>query len=809
MATTEHDKNDRNTSGSNANAPGNDLQDLNPDLQRTFMFVGGAVACLLVTLMFEWASQPEGIKEFGKVGEEFYSEFTDPTKAKSLEVYAIDTVKSKALDFRVEQQKSGRWVIPSHHDYPADAEDQLAKTAASIIGISRGAMVTRWEADHARYGVVNPKQQSIDIDEADGIGKRITLRDEDDDVLADYIVGKQVDDESDQYYVRHPEEDEVYITKLDVDLSTKFTDWIETDLLDLNGSDIREVTINDYSIDEIRGTVTKSDVTTLSRESSNNDDWKLDGLDEEKEEVDEDAMRDTINEIADLEIAGVRPKQKGLTPELKLDRNALNSQNDYDRLRADLSVRGFHLLPSEDGNQDSLRLISREGELHSATEDGLVYRLYFGRAFTGSQEELEIGLSSSNEDAGDDKGKEKDEPEKDDSESKNEDKKESESDDSSEEDSSENKDGGEGTSDDDESKNDDEDREEDKDKKNSKKPGRYVFVQVEFDKKYLGEEPVKPTEPVEPNELKKAAEPKEDGEQEDKDKTDDEETTEATSKDSKTEDEEADKDESADDEVDDKSNNEETDGEKSNEEKPDEDKSSEEKSDGDKSEDGKSEEEDDPLAEIRKEYEEAKEKYEDDLKEYERKKEEFEGKIEEGEKKAEELSRRFAEWYYVISGDSFEKLSLARTDVVKEKEKDEDDKDSESDDEAAKNQAAADEFLAENKSKEGVVTTESGLQYKVLKKGEGESPKATSMVKVHYKGTLIDGTVFDQSGDEPTEFGVNQVIAGWTEGLQLMKPGSKWRLFIPPDLAYMERGSGDKIGPNAALIFEVELVSFK
>lgn len=117
-------------------------------------------------------------------------------------------------------------------------------------------------------------------------------------------------------------------------------------------------------------------------------------------------------------------------------------------------------------------------------------------------------------------------------------------------------------------------------------------------------------------------------------------------------------------------------------------------------------------------------------------------------------------------------------------------------------------FLAENKKKEGVKTTESGLQYKVIKEGTGEKPKASDRVKVHYKGTLIDGTKFDSSYDrgQPATFGVSQVIKGWTEGLQLMKEGAKWELYIPYNLGYGARGAGQDIKPFSTLIFEVELI---
>ena len=125
------------------------------------------------------------------------------------------------------------------------------------------------------------------------------------------------------------------------------------------------------------------------------------------------------------------------------------------------------------------------------------------------------------------------------------------------------------------------------------------------------------------------------------------------------------------------------------------------------------------------------------------------------------------------------------------------------------NKAAGEKFLAENKTKEGVVTTESGLQYKVIKEGKGEIPTKESTVKVHYKGTLIDGTEFDSSykRHEPTTFRANQVIKGWTEALTIMPVGSKWELYIPQELAYGAHETGEHIKPFSTLIFEVELIS--
>ncbi len=130
---------------------------------------------------------------------------------------------------------------------------------------------------------------------------------------------------------------------------------------------------------------------------------------------------------------------------------------------------------------------------------------------------------------------------------------------------------------------------------------------------------------------------------------------------------------------------------------------------------------------------------------------------------------------------------------------------------AKANQAEGQKFLAANKSKPGVKALPSGLQYKVIKPGTGASPKASDTVEVNYRGTLIDGTEFDSSFSrgQPATFQVGGVIKGWTEALQAMKEGAKWQIFVPADLAYGERGAGGKIGPNATLIFEVELLKIK
>jgi len=163
----------------------------------------------------------------------------------------------------------------------------------------------------------------------------------------------------------------------------------------------------------------------------------------------------------------------------------------------------------------------------------------------------------------------------------------------------------------------------------------------------------------------------------------------------------------------------------------------------------------------------------------------------------------------VVSGKetrlSQDELDSVMQSFVKEMEAAQQQKASE---QAQNNLEKGQKFLAENKDKEGVETTDSGLQYKVLEEGDGQTPTAEDSVTVHYTGKLIDGTVFDSSRErgEPVTFPVDAVIPGWTEALQLMKQGAKYELYIPAELAYGERGAGAQIGPNETLIFDVELI---
>lgn len=540
----------------------------------TLRYVGVAVSCLVVTAAANWMSGPAKIQDFGKVGQVFYPDFTDPTLASGLDVFVFDNEEVRAREFKVARQENGLWVIPSHHHYPADAEERLAKTASSIIGIKRGALVTRWSADHGRYGVINPKQDTLNVEDVEGVGKRLTLRKDDQSVLADFVIGKQVDEKTDEFYVRHPDEDEVYIAKLEIDLSTKFTDWIEDKLFDFSNGDVLQLDIHDYVFDN--RTVTESIVTNLSREEAWSSDWNLVGLDTETQEVDTQKINDALSALSGLEVIGIRPKQKGLTPELTLDREFLRSQNQLDVLQQDLFARGFALQQGDTPEQ--LALISREGELIAGTENGLRYQLYFGEVFTGSEEELEIGFANG---AGDQQDTEE-KPAEGNAEAA--------------------QDGGD-------AENTDAD-----DSGSSGKPGRYLFVRVSFDENLLSGPRSAPIEPEKPARLRELEAEEKEKDTDDAEKADEKSVAEQDATDAGAGEEAA--------------------------------------------------EEPSELETLREAYESARELYETDLRDYESRQE----KIKEGQEKAEEFNRRFAEWYYVVAGDSFEKLDIARADLIKLKE---------------------------------------------------------------------------------------------------------------------------------------------
>lgn len=350
---------------------------------KTSLFVAAAGVMIGLAAASATLSRPASPQEFELVGEEFYPEFDDPLAARTLEVVTYDDETTAIKPFDVTWGKNG-WSI-SPYGYPADAEDQLEKTAASVVGIERTGLASRREGDHERYGVIDPS--SDDATKLKGRGSRITLKDEKGEVLADYILGKPVEGREGYYYVRRPKEKETYIAAVDLNLSTRFADWIESDLLKVSATDLKKIDIFDYSLDEDRGTIVGRDRSVLIR-SDDFGPWTLEGLDETSEQINTANVNNLTRVLDELKIIGVRPKPKGLKPDLSLDTAVINNQLAADLLRESLADMGFFLAQTQEG---ALQLVAKEGQLTAVTKDGVAYDLFFGNQFTGSLFELEFG----------------------------------------------------------------------------------------------------------------------------------------------------------------------------------------------------------------------------------------------------------------------------------------------------------------------------------------------------------------------------------------------------------------------------------
>jgi hypothetical protein len=380
------------------------------------------------------------------LGSEFYPDFKDSTKAASLSVVVFNEDSARRQQFIVEN-KNGVWSIPSHNNYPADAAERLANTAASLIGIKRDGFQSQSADSHEALGVVDPLDEKAST--LKGRGDRLMLKDTDGNKLVDFIIGKQVEGRDGYYYVRKEGSNAVYIAKMDVDLSTKFSDWVETDLLKMNRDELTSVVIHDYTIDEATGTLKEGETSDLSHAKSS-DPWTLAGLDAETQELDTVKVNSMISAMDELKLIGVRPKPEGLSNDLKLSKDAAPRTREVFN---DLISRGF--FPTEQG------LKSNEGELVVTTNKGVQYVLRFGEIFTGSDLEIEAGLEKDAKQA------------KADGEKKTE---------------------GDATdkADDDKPKVEEE-----------KLQGRFLFAFARFDKAALGPKPVEPEKPAEITPAKK------------------------------------------------------------------------------------------------------------------------------------------------------------------------------------------------------------------------------------------------------------------------------------------------------------------
>ncbi len=368
------------------------------ELKKTLGFAAAAAA--LVGLALVTAPRRPSAAVFSEVGGKFYPGFDSPDKATSLEVVEFDEAWTAVQRFKVEF-RNARWTIPSHHGYPADARERLSKTAGAVIGLVKDDIRSENAEHHEAYGVVDPEDTKVAATK--GRGKRVTLRDVNGQVLADFIFGKEVREGSGMKYVRLPGQKRVYSTKTKAEISARFSDWIETDLLKLSTPSVRKIVIDDYRIrfdGPEGGRIIDRATHHLARDDGAAP-WKIGGL-KENEEVNAEKVGEMLTALGELKIAGVRPKPPVLTRDLRLSGDVeVKKRMTMEQQLAlqSLPQKGYYFLP--DGT-----LVSNEGELQVSGDDGAVYTLRFGDVLVGEGAAVSSGAEDPKKDPKEKKGSE-------------------------------------------------------------------------------------------------------------------------------------------------------------------------------------------------------------------------------------------------------------------------------------------------------------------------------------------------------------------------------------------------------------------
>lgn len=353
------------------------------DIAKTGAVLGAAALLTLLAIILKPGEVRLDL--FSDQGEEFFPGFTDGEKIAELELTAYRLESSSVYAFGVKRDAKGVWTIPSHGDYPADASDQMGKAATMMIGLKKESVVGDSKGNHADYDVVDPLAGGV---ETAGRGTRVKLKDSAGNVLADLIVGKEVEGKTGTYYCRLPDNKRVYKAKFSGSLSTQFTDWIETDLLKAESFNIEKVTFDNYSIDEGKGAIVPGEKLVIAKGADNK--FVLDGLDAAKEQTNEDKANEIGTTLGEIKIVGVRQKPQGLTARLE----RANSR-DAQLLSRYLNPKGFFLAGGG-------KLVSNEGDLLFETKSGVRYTLRFGELVLGEGDEVTAGIGSDTPKDGDD-----------------------------------------------------------------------------------------------------------------------------------------------------------------------------------------------------------------------------------------------------------------------------------------------------------------------------------------------------------------------------------------------------------------------
>jgi hypothetical protein len=342
------------------------------ELAKTCLFCLVAAALVAAAVMYDPGARTPKI--FNDQGQSFYPNFTNPQAPKVIEVVDYDETTATARPLKVEF-KNKKWIIPSHYGYPADAEDRLAKTAAGLIELRKESIVSDRIEDQVKYGVVDPLDQNATS--LTGRGQRVTLRDDKDVLLCDLIIGKAAEGKAGYRYIRVPNQRRIYLVKSEAEISARFQDWIETNLLKLAAADIRRIILNNYSINETLGILENVESIALTK---NKDQWAISGGGVPRK----GKMEELTEALAKLRIVDVQPKPMGLSHDLKTPEGIRLSPESVLSLRQ----KGFFVTPAG-------QLLSNEGDLSLEAANGLQYTLRFGEIAPGG-----AGTATDNEPPG-------------------------------------------------------------------------------------------------------------------------------------------------------------------------------------------------------------------------------------------------------------------------------------------------------------------------------------------------------------------------------------------------------------------------
>ena len=370
------------------------------EITKTMIYVG--VAFVLGIAAFLNRPEPPGVDPSDEMGVQLFPDFVDANAASSLEISQYDEELSRFEQFKV-AQIDGRWSIPSHQNYPADASDQLRDAATLLIDLEVIDVASDLANDHAMLGVIEPDREKVESG-AEGVGTAVEMQDEEGQELAHLIIGKIFNEAKGLRFVRKPDHDRVYVTAIDPEkLTTKFSDWIEDDLLEMSSWDIKKVELRDYSVQgglrlDGRFAVSPPDQRLNARLSLDSSTWKLDDLQEQRggelrttsllddEELNKEKLDGLKQAIDELKIVDVERKPKGLSESLRAEKESLEDAESFNSLVA----RGFYFVQMP--GREEAELWSSDGEVVVGTEAGIEYLLRFGDV---------AGMESSNSESGD------------------------------------------------------------------------------------------------------------------------------------------------------------------------------------------------------------------------------------------------------------------------------------------------------------------------------------------------------------------------------------------------------------------------